>query len=278
MAKAYNLFPPVLRMEQDVEKFIRDPTQQQLEFPQLPTSYLRLAAHRVAQHYSLQSMVLLDNCLPDGSGSRIIVRKTSECRLPVIRLADIPVNLPSEESGVIKVAIKQRPQKRSHIVNSGNSNSSKSNNSKSVEERKEEYNRARARIFNSNNNISGGIGGKPESEPRLQENPQHVTLGIPKMEEISVSGITDFNSGRGLIDSSTSISRPARSRIEKEPIGRNKPNNRVAIFRDREVDRKDPDYDRSYDRYAMLLFLFAFTVFISSWLSSFRLVSLLICD
>ncbi|KAE8711996.1 hypothetical protein F3Y22_tig00110266pilonHSYRG00088 [Hibiscus syriacus] len=126
-------------MEQDVEKFIRDPSQQQFDFQQLPTSYLRLAAHRIAQHYSLQSMVLSDNNLPDGSGSRIIVCKTSECRLPRILLADIPVNLPSEDPGVLKMAIKQRPQKkRSQLVN--NSNSSKSNSSKSVEERKEEYN------------------------------------------------------------------------------------------------------------------------------------------
>lgn len=239
----------ILRMEQDVEKFIRDPTQQQYEFPQLPTSYLRLAAHRVAQHYSLQSMVLLDNSLPDGSGSRIIVRKTSECRLPLIRLADIPVNLPSEEGGVIKVAIKQRPQKRSQNVNNANSNSLKTGNAKSVEERKEDYNRARARIFNSSNNISSVVSGKPENEPRLQDNSQHGYLGIPRIEEKSVSGITDVNSGRGLIDSSTSSSRSARSRTEKEPVGRNKPNNRVAIFRDREIDRKDPDYDRNYDRY-----------------------------
>jgi hypothetical protein len=244
-------------MEQDVEKFIRDPTQQQFEFPQLPTSYLRLAAHRVAQHYLLQSMVLLDNSLPDGSGSRIIVRKTSECRLPLIRLADIPINLPSEESGVIKVAIKQRPQKRSQTVGGANSNSLKSGNSKSVEERKEEYNRARARIFNSSNSISSVVSGKLENEPRLQENSQHGYLGIPRIEEKPVLGITDVNSSRGLIDSSTSSSRSARSRTEKEPpIGRNKPNNRVAIFRDREIDRKDPDYDRNYDRYATIYLFF----------------------
>nr|XP_023897519.1 R3H domain-containing protein 2-like isoform X2 [Quercus suber] len=256
-----NLFCSVLRMEQDVERFIRDPTQQQLEFQQLPTSYLRLAAHRVAQHYSLQSMVLLDNSLPDGTGSRIIVRKTSDCRLPLIRLADIPVNLPSEDGGVVKVAIKQRPQKRSPILGNANSNSLKSGGAKSVEERKEEYNRARARIFNSSINSSGpsgAVGGKPENEPRVQDSPQHGSLAIPKIEEKPVSVIADVNSGRVLIDSSTSSSRSARSRTEKEPIGRSKPNNnnninnnnnRVAIFRDREIDRKDPDYDRSYDRY-----------------------------
>ncbi|KAI9156463.1 hypothetical protein LWI28_007079 [Acer negundo] len=236
----------ILRMEQDIEKFICDPTQQQLEFQQLPTSYLRLAAHRVAQHYSLQSMVLLDNNLPDGSGSRIIVRKTSECRLPPIRLADIPVNLPSDDSGAVKVAIKQRPQKKSQGGGNSNSNSLKSNSSKSVEERKEEYNRARARIFNSNI-YSGGDNRKQEIDPKLQDG----SLGMTKIEDKSVSIVTDINSGRGLIESSTSSSRSAsaRSRTEKEPVGRYRPNNRVAIFRDREVDRKDPDYDRNYDRY-----------------------------
>ncbi|XVF41326.1 hypothetical protein PTKIN_Ptkin01aG0271500 [Pterospermum kingtungense] len=235
-------------MEQDVEKFIHDPTQQQMEFPQLPTSYLRLAAHRVAQHYSLQSMVLLDNNLADGSGSRIIVRKTAECRLPPIRLADIPVNLPSQDPGVVRIAIKQRPQKKSQLASNSNSNSLKSNSSKSVEERKEEYNRARARIFNSSS-YSSGSGGKPESEPRLQDNSYYGTSGMPKMEEKPVSVVSDVNSGGGLIESSTSSSRSTRSRTEKEPISRSQPNNRVAIFRDRETDRKDPDYDRNYDRY-----------------------------
>ncbi|KAM7532279.1 hypothetical protein LguiB_035689 [Lonicera macranthoides] len=241
----------VLRLEQEVEKFIGDPIQQQMEFPLLPTSYLRLAAHRVAQHYSLQSVVLLDNNnLSDGSASRIIVRKTSDCRPPLVRLADIPVNLPTEGSGITKVAIKQRPQKRSQAVNSANSHSSKNNNSKSVEERKEEYNRARARIFNSS--TSNGIAaGKPESEPRTRDRLQYGSLGLPNMEDISAPGGTDVNNiGRGLVDSSAGSSRTARSRTEKEPIGRSKTNNRVAIFRDREVERKDPDFDRSYDRYA----------------------------
>ncbi|KAJ8900044.1 hypothetical protein K2173_024159 [Erythroxylum novogranatense] len=238
----------ILRMEQDVEKFIRNPMQQQLEFQQIPTSYLRLAAHRVAQHYSLQSMVLLDNNLADGSGSRIIVRKTAECKPPLIRLADIPVSFPSEDSAVLKVAIKQRPQKRPQHVNSGNSNSFKSNNSKSVEERKEEYNRARARIFNSSSSGSGA-NMKPDVEPRLGDGSLHVSLGVPKMEDKSPSVISDITLGRDLIEPSTSSSRSVRTSTEKEPIGRGKSNNRVAIFRDREVDRKDPDYDRSYDRY-----------------------------
>ncbi|XP_042484367.1 uncharacterized protein LOC122064671 [Macadamia integrifolia] len=238
----------VLRMEQDVEKFIRDPTQQQMEFQQLPTSYLRLAAHRVAQHYYLQSMVVLDNNLPDSSGSRIVVRKTSECRVPPIRLADIPINLPQEDStNAMKVAIKQRPQKRAQSANSANLHTSKANHSKSVEERKEEYNRARARIFSSN--ISGGTVGKPEGEPTVQDTFQSCSLGS-MVEEKSVAEYPDSNLIRSVSDSSSGSSRSGRSRTEKEPVVRYKANNnRVAIFRDREVERNDPDYDRNYDRY-----------------------------
>ncbi|KAL2943107.1 R3H domain-containing protein 2 [Bienertia sinuspersici] len=240
----------ILRMEQDVEQFIQDPTRQQLEFQQLPTSYLRLAAHRVAQHYFLQSMVLLDNSLPDGSGSRIIVQKTStECRLPRIRLADIPVNLPQEDNGAVKVAIKQRPQKNSHMSGGGNSGSQKAQHAKSVEERKEEYNKARARIFNSSNH-SGSTGVKPDIEPKKTESLQLASLGLPRVDEKSASGGSDF-SGRAVsvVDCSSGSSRSERSRTEKDPVSRQRSSNRVAIFRDREFDRKDPDYDRNYDRY-----------------------------
>lgn len=239
----------VLRMEQEVEKFIRDPTREQMEFQQLPTSYLRLAAHRVAQHYSLQSMVLLDNNQPDGSGSRIIVRKTSNLQLPLIRLADIPVNLPAEDTGVVKVAIKQRPQRGSLSGSSSNSHSTKSNNAKSVEERTEEYKRARDRIFNPNRS-NASPSDKPESELRMQKSSQQGSLGIMKVEErILPGGGSHVNAGRHLLDSSAVSTRPDRSRTEKETIGRSKTNNKVAIFQDREVDCKDPDYDRSYDRY-----------------------------
>lgn len=235
----------ILRMEQDVVKFIRDPKQQQLEFQQLPTSYLRLAAHRVAQHYYLQSMVILDNNLPDGSGSRIIVRKTSDCRLPPIRLADIPVSLPQEDNGnVVKLA--KRPQKRSQNGNGANHNSSNSSHLKSVEERKEEYNRARARIFSSNS--SSGSDGKGESEPTAQDSIWQCSVVSGRVDDRNVSEDLELNFNRDLVESSTAISRSVRGRTV-EPVGRYRTSNRVAIFRDREVDQKDPDYDRSYDRY-----------------------------
>ncbi|KAF9587280.1 hypothetical protein IFM89_039498, partial [Coptis chinensis] len=72
-----------------------------------------------------------------------------------LSLADIPLSLPhGDNNGSVKVAIKQRPGKCSESANNA-SRSSKWNHAKSVEERKEEYNRARARIFSSENGTKG---------------------------------------------------------------------------------------------------------------------------
>lgn len=128
-----------------MERFIRNPTMQILEFQPMPSSYLRLAAHRVAQHYYLQSMVV-----DSGSteGTRIVARKTSETRFPSLRLVDIPVAEHHEDKTVVvpmmpmKVAIKQRPHRGGHDNGDGlSAYGSKLNPSKSVEERKEEYNK-----------------------------------------------------------------------------------------------------------------------------------------
>lgn len=239
----------VLRMEQEILKFIRDPRRTDYEFNGLPTSYLRLAAHRLAQHYFLQSIAIPDNSLPDGTGSRIILRKTSsECRLPAVRLADIPVNLPQEENiSVAKVAIKQRPQKNLHGMNSSSAHSSRENLQKSVEERKEEYNKARARIFN-NSNSSNATDGRSAEEVTLPST-LHRSTSLELNASNRMGQGAEITLERSLTTTSAS-SRSNRSKIDKEPaVNRNRQNNRVAIFRDRESERKDPDYDRSYDRY-----------------------------
>ncbi|KAL5206855.1 hypothetical protein ABZP36_035064 [Zizania latifolia] len=240
----------VLRMEQDILKFIHDPRQTQFEFLGLPTSYLRLAAHRLAQHYFLQSIALPDNGLPDGSGSRIILRKTSsECKLPSVRLSDIPVNLPQEESNSIaKVAIKQRPQKHYHSNSGAGAHTSRANLQKSVEERKEEYNKARARIFSNSSSSGNADDGRSVDEVTLPPNTLHRSTSLELNSGSRLGEGPEITLERSLTTSSSS--RSNRNKTEKDPaVNRNRQNNRVAIFRDRESDRKDPDYNRSYDRY-----------------------------
>ncbi|KAI4300921.1 hypothetical protein L6164_034247 [Bauhinia variegata] len=210
----------ILRMELDIQRFLNNADQQHFEFQHFPSSYLRLAAHRVAQHYGMQTMVQ-DNGL-DGQGSKIVVRKLAESRYPVVRLSEIPAKqLENVNSQQKKIVLRPRPNKTT--ANEANEAGMKGNLVRSVEERKEEYDRARARIFSSSRSLDSG-------DPLSQ---------IP----------TD---GRNFCTSKdeNEASKNSMADPEKYTSVRDIGCNRVAIFRDREKDRSDPDYDRSYIRYA----------------------------
>ncbi|KAI3525886.1 hypothetical protein L1887_05017 [Cichorium endivia] len=195
----------ILRMELDIQKFIQNPEQHQFEFQHFPTSYLRLAAHRVAQHYGLQTMVL-DNS-SDGQGTRILVKKLTEVKHPSVSLSDIPTKVSETEKQDVKIVLKPRPKSS---FDGTNEQGKKWNLVRSVEERKEEYDRARARIFSTP--------GSPQSD-----------------------GTTDGDENEG--------SRNSTMDFDRNFGGRDGNTSRVAILRDREKDLTDPDYDRSYDRY-----------------------------
>ncbi|KAE9588669.1 hypothetical protein Lal_00030336 [Lupinus albus] len=207
----------ILRMELDIQRFLNNADQQHFEFQHFPTSYLRLAAHRVAQHYGLQSMVQ-DNGL-DGQGSKILVSKLAESKYPMVRLSEIPVKqMESHKSEQKKVVLKPRPNKSS--FNEANDAGKKGNPWRSVEERKEEYDRARARIFSG-------------SRSSDSDDVQYL---------VPVDGKTSFMSK----DENETFKNPVADSEGSTSVR----DTRVAIFRDREKDRIDPDYDRSYGRYA----------------------------
>ncbi|KAJ1436014.1 SUZ domain [Sesbania bispinosa] len=216
--------PQVLRMELDIQRFLNNTDQQHFEFQHFPSSYLRLAAHRVAQHYGMQTMVQ-DNGL-DGQGTRILVRKLAESRYPVVRLSEIPVkHSDNDKPEQIKIAIKPRPNKTS--LNEANEAGTKSNPLRSVEERKEEYDRARARIFSSSRSC--------DSSDSLSQ--------VSMDEKISFMSKDENETSKNPMADS-----------EKCTSGRDISSTRVAIFRDREKDRSDPDYDRSYGRSVLSLY------------------------
>ncbi|KAK9156602.1 hypothetical protein Scep_003176 [Stephania cephalantha] len=210
----------ILRMEMDIQKFMQTPDQQQMELPHYPTSYLRLAAHRVAQHYGLQSMVL--DSVANGLGTGIVVKKTPESRYPAVCLSEVPAELSeTDKPEHVKIAIRQRPK----VLSPNDVNGMGANKSpvRTVEERKEEYDKARARIF-SGSSSPGLEGWSPDQAPNDGRN--------------SFSS-RDENEG----------ARNANNEPEKATVTRENSVSRVAIFKDREKDRSDPDYDRSYERY-----------------------------
>ncbi|KAL3623721.1 hypothetical protein CASFOL_032537 [Castilleja foliolosa] len=207
----------ILRMELDIRKFMQNPYTPQFEFPHFPTSYIRLAAHRVAQHYGLQTMVQ-DNS-GDGQGIGILVIKKPESMFPAICLSDVPAKeSENDKLDKIKIVIRPRPKASS---NNANGLGNKSSPVRSVEERKEEYDRARARIFSS---------------PAGYE-----------MEDVTDQGVSQV---RNLNVNENEVSRNLDVDVDKNLYTREVGNySRVAILRDREKDRTDPDYNRSYDRY-----------------------------
>ncbi|XP_059463529.1 uncharacterized protein LOC132192269 [Corylus avellana] len=214
----------ILRMELDIQRFLHMPDQQQFEFQHFPTSYLRLAAHRVAQHYGLQTMV--QDIGLDGQGNRIVVRKIGESRYPAVCLSEMPANQTDKDKPEnVKIAIRPRPNRT--FVNEANDAGIRRSHVRSVEERKEEYDRARARIFSSP--------GSPDSDDSFSQVP---TEG----KNICLSRDENEGCRNSMIDQEKNIS--------FKDVGSS---SRVAIFRDREKDRTDPDYDRSYERYVRSL-------------------------
>ncbi|KAA8517355.1 hypothetical protein F0562_017639 [Nyssa sinensis] len=210
----------ILRMEHDIHKFLQNSDQQLFEFQHFPTSYLRLAAHRVAQHYGLQTMVQ-DNVL-DGLGTRIVVKKMGESRYPAVCLSEIPAKQSEHDKHEqVKFVIRPRPNKASS--SEACELGIKCSSARTVEERKEEYDRARARIFSSPSSS--------ESEDTQSQTPLHG-------KNLCLRGDENESCRNSIIDSEKTIS-----------IRDGGTSSRVAIFRDREKDRTDPDYDRSYERY-----------------------------
>ncbi|XP_029796326.1 cAMP-regulated phosphoprotein 21 isoform X9 [Suricata suricatta] len=130
----------LLKMEQEIIDFIGDDNHHYKKFPQM-SSYQRMLAHRVAAYFGLDHNV-------DQTGKSVIINKTSNTRIPEQRFCEHLKDEKGEES-----------QKR-FILKRDNSSIDKEDNqqnrvhpfrddrrSKSIEEREEEYQRVRERIF-----------------------------------------------------------------------------------------------------------------------------------
>lgn len=240
-------------MELDVQRLLQNPEQQQFEFQHFPTSYLRLAAHRVANHYGLATAV--QDSGADVNEIKILVMKTTESRLPAVRLSEIPVAKPSEDGKFerIKVSIKTRPSKGSEY--GPGELEKKRGPLRSVEERKEEYDRARERIFSGLTGLSCD-----DSSSETQVYGRNTSLNKDDKQ----------------------VSKNAYVEVERNLSLRvSGPTSRVAIFRDREKDRFDPDYDRRYERCVNHLLVCWQNHYYTSkeqWSASYMMVDHFVCE
>ncbi|XP_034160495.2 R3H domain-containing protein 1 isoform X6 [Pangasianodon hypophthalmus] len=128
----------LLKLEQDILDFISNNESQRRKFPPM-TSYHRMLLHRVAAYFGLDHNV-------DQTGKCVIINKTSNTRIPDQKFSE---HIKDDKTDDF--------QKR-YILKRDNSSIDKDDNlmrmrlkddrrSKSIEEREEEYQRARERIF-----------------------------------------------------------------------------------------------------------------------------------
>jgi hypothetical protein len=138
--------------------------------------------------------------------------------------------------GPVKLAIK--PRNSGHHSN-GESRQRQTGPLKSVEERNEEYQKARARIFNQEKEAAaqnGGVMRGAMGSPRggmVGFGPEIGGRNVPPVQSPMEGGFSGDGSGRG-----------GGGRGNGEG-GNGKRGKGPAIFRDREKEKRDPDFDRS---------------------------------
>ncbi|KAG9340636.1 hypothetical protein JZ751_021192 [Albula glossodonta] len=187
----------LLKLEQDILEFINDDNNQYKKFPQM-TSYHRMLLHRVAAYFGMDHNV-------DQTGKAVIINKTGNTRIPEQRFSEH-----------IKDERNMDFQKK-FILKRDDASMDKDDNqpicpsiplqirvplqdgrrSKSIEEREEEYQRVRDRIFARESSQNGYINdnrGNRESSSRASSSRQSSTDSEMKCLEPRPWSSTDSDS------------------------------------------------------------------------------------
>ncbi|XP_067880629.1 R3H domain-containing protein 2 isoform X6 [Heterodontus francisci] len=178
----------LLKLEQEILDFISDNNNQYKKFPQM-TSYHRMLLHRVAAYFGMDHNV-------DQTGKAVIINKTINTRIPEQRFSD---HIRDEKSMDF--------QKR-FILKRDDTSLDKDDNqmrvplrddrrSKSIEEREEEYQRVRDRIFARESSYNGCLmesRGNRECLSRASSSRQSSTENELKSSEPRPWSSTDSDS------------------------------------------------------------------------------------
>ncbi|XP_057614124.1 R3H domain-containing protein 2 isoform X4 [Chionomys nivalis] len=122
----------LLKLEQEILEFISDNNNQFKKFPQM-TSYHRMLLHRVAAYFGMDHNV-------DQTGKAVIINKTSNTRIPEQRFSE---HIKDEKN----TEFQQRFILKRDDASVDRDDNQDGRRSKSIEEREEEYQRVRERIF-----------------------------------------------------------------------------------------------------------------------------------
>ncbi|XP_063149998.1 R3H domain-containing protein 2 isoform X5 [Candoia aspera] len=128
----------LLKLEQEILEFINDNNNQFKKFPQM-TSYHRMLLHRVAAYFGMDHNV-------DQTGKAVIINKTGNTRIPEQRFSE---HIKDEKSTDFpqRFILKRDDTSIDRDDNQIRIPLQDGRRSKSIEEREEEYQRVRERIF-----------------------------------------------------------------------------------------------------------------------------------
>ncbi|XP_040395395.1 R3H domain-containing protein 2 isoform X1 [Cygnus olor] len=128
----------LLKLEQEILEFISDNNNQFKKFPQM-TSYHRMLLHRVAAYFGMDHNV-------DQTGKAVIINKTNNTRIPEQRFSE---HIKDEKNAEFpqRFILKRDDTSMDRDDNQIRLPLQDGRRSKSIEEREEEYQRVRERIF-----------------------------------------------------------------------------------------------------------------------------------
>ncbi|XP_034022018.1 R3H domain-containing protein 2 isoform X6 [Thalassophryne amazonica] len=184
----------LLKLEQDILEFISDDNNQYKKFPQM-TSYHRMLLHRVAAYFGMDHNV-------DQTGKAVIINKTGNTRIPEQRFSE---HIKDERNMDFqkKFILKRDDGSMDKDDNQIRVPLQDGRRSKSIEEREEEYQRVRDRIFarevsfvlqSSQNGYINDNRGNRESSSRASSSRQSSTDSDMKCLEPRPWSSTDSDS------------------------------------------------------------------------------------
>uniref|UniRef100_A0A8I3NUT6 SH3 and cysteine-rich domain-containing protein 3 n=1 Tax=Canis lupus familiaris TaxID=9615 RepID=A0A8I3NUT6_CANLF len=159
----------LLKLEQEILEFINDNNNQFKKFPQM-TSYHRMLLHRVAAYFGMDHNV-------DQTGKAVIINKTSNTRIPEQRFSE---HIKDEKNTEFqqRFILKRDDASMDRDDNQIRVPLQDGRRSKSIEEREEEYQRVRERIFareTGQNGYLNDIRGNREGPSRTSSSRQSST-------------------------------------------------------------------------------------------------------
>ncbi|XP_060775385.1 R3H domain-containing protein 2 isoform X8 [Neoarius graeffei] len=178
----------LLKLEQDILEFINDDNNQYKKFPQM-TSYHRMLLHRVAAYFGMDHNV-------DQTGKAVIINKTCNTRIPEQRFSE---HIKDDRTMDFqkKFILKRDDASMDKDDNQIRVPLQDGRRSKSIEEREEEYQRVRDRIFARESSQNGYLNenrGNKESSSRPSSSRQSSTDSDMKSLEPRPWSSTDSDS------------------------------------------------------------------------------------